>query len=212
MKCELDNFIIESDIELNYFNEVVEYIKDNSGRILEFFNLDKSPHKVNILIMSYKPFKEFIVSKYGEILDYISGDSESMSHSIRVLNVEDQKKYTIHKNANVDVIKTTILHEIVHQCHHIYHTDFNQITWFSEGLATVLAEPRRELVKLSECDFEKLKTDFRHYKGSYGFAHTIVSFILNNYSKEEIEKLYSNPDYLRVRSNDIFKKAKEMYG
>ena len=37
MKKELENFIIESDIQLDYFEEVVEHIAENEKRILDFF-------------------------------------------------------------------------------------------------------------------------------------------------------------------------------
>ena len=209
MKSELDNFIIESDLELTYFNDIVNYIKDNSSRILEFFKLDKLPNKVNILILSYEPFRKYIISKNGEILSYISGFSDSKNHTIRVLNIEDQIKYTTHKNANVELIEKTILHEIVHQCHHICLTDYQYIPWFSEGLATNLANQDNKIVNLKDCDFERLKNDFMHYKGNYDYAYTIVKYILNNYSKEEIVKLYSNPEYLRGKQDTIFKEAKK---
>jgi len=205
---EIDNFIIESDININYFDDIVNYIKENEKRILSFFELDKLPNKVNIKILSYEPFKEFIISKYGEILDYISGDSDSKTKTIRILNIEDQAKYTIHKNVDVDKIKKTALHEIVHQCHHVYHTDYRNTSWFAEGLATNLANQNYILSNLDECDFDRLKNDFRHYKGNYNFAYTIVNYILNNYSKEEIHKLYSNPDYLREKNDMIFEEAK----
>ena len=119
MKKELENFIIESDIQLDYFNDIVEHIAKNEQRILDFFKLKKLPQKVKILILSYEPFKEYIVSKYGEILSYICGDSNSSTCTIRILNVDDQIKYTTHKDADVERIKDTALHEIVHQCHHI---------------------------------------------------------------------------------------------
>lgn len=211
MKKELDNFIIESDIDLDYFDEIVNYIIENENRLLNFFKLDKLPHKVNILILSYAPFKDFIISKYGEILSYICGDSNSSTHTIRILNVDDQIKYTTHKDADVERIKDTVLHEIVHQCHHVYHTDYTgyrQTTWFSEGLATNISNQKYEIQDLNQCDFDKLKTDFRHYKGSYKYAYTIVNYILNNYSDEEIEKLYKNPDYVREKANIIFEEAK----
>ena len=57
-------------------------------------------------------------------------------------------------------------------------------------------------------DFDKLKNDFSHYKGSYIYAYTIVNYVLNNYSNEEIEKLYKNPNYLREKSSKIFEEAK----
>ena len=211
MKRELENFIIESDVQLNYFDDVVDYIANNERRILDFFKLGKLPNRVKILILSYEPFKEFIISKYGEILSYICGDSNSSTHTIRILNVDDQIKYTTHKDADVEKIQDTALHEIVHQCHHIYITDYTgykQTTWFSEGLATNILNQKYEIQDLNQCNFDELKTDFRHYKGSYRYAYTIVNYVLNNYSDEEIEKLYKNPDYVRESANKIFEEAK----
>lgn len=211
MKKELENFIIESDIQLDYFNDIVEHIAKNEQRILDFFKLKKLPQKVKILILSYEPFKEYIVSKYGEILSYICGDSNSSTCTIRILNVDDQIKYTTHKDADVERIKDIALHEIVHQCHHVYHTDYTgykQTTWFSEGLATNISNQKYEIQDLSQCDFDKLKSDFRHYKGGYSYAYTIVNYVLNNYSNDEIERLYKNTDYVRENANKIFEEAK----
>lgn len=208
MKKELDNFVIESDIQLEYFDEVISYIIENERRILDFFKLKKLPNKVKILILSYEPFKKFIISKYGEILSFVSGDSDSETNTIRILNVDDQIKYTTHKDADIERIKNTALHEIVHQCHHIYHTDYRQTTWFAEGLATNISNQKYEIQDLSECDFDMLKNDFRHYKGNYRFAYTIVKYVLNNYSNEEIERLYKDPEYLRERADIIFEEAK----
>lgn len=208
MKKELDNFIIESDLELDYFEEVVNHIIQNERRILEFFKLEKLPNKVKIKILSYEPFKEFVVSKYGEIQDYVSGDSDSKTSTIRILNIADQIKYTTHKNASVERIKGTALHEIVHQCHHVFHNDYRGITWFAEGLATNISNQDYELKNLNECDFDKLRSDFRHYKGSYSFSYTLVNYILNNYTEEEIIRLYKEPDYLREKADIIFEEAK----
>ena len=206
MRCELDNFIFESDINIDFFDDVVNYAKDNEKFILDFFKLDKLPNKFKIIILSYKSFKDFIISKYGEILDYVCGDSDSSSKTIRILNVDDQIKYTSHKDASIDKIKSTILHEIVHQCHHIFHNDCNQIVWFAEGLATNLSKQDNSIVDLNNCDFNRLKNDFRHYNGNYNCAHTIVNYILNNYSRDEVEKLYSN--LLRKRADFIFLEEK----
>lgn len=205
---ELDNFIIESDIKLDYFDEVVNHIIQNEKRILDFFKLEKLPKKVKIMILSYEPFKEFVISKYGEIMDYVSGDSDSKTNTIRILNIADQIKYTIHKNASVERIKGTALHEIVHQCHHVYHNDYRGITWFAEGLATNISNQDYELKNLNECDFDKLRSDFRHYKGSYNYSYTLVNYILNNYSEDIITELYKNPDFLRESAERIFEEAK----
>ena len=203
MKIELENFIIESDIQLDYFEEVVKHIVENERRILNFFKLERLPNKIKILILSYNPFKEIIISKYGEILNYVRGNSSSETNTIIVLNIEDQIKYTIHKDADIKSLKDTVLHEIVHQCHHVYHNNHRQIIWFSEGLATNLANQNYKISDLNKCDFDKLKN-----KGSYIYAYTIVNYVLNNYSNEEIEKLYKNPNYLREKSSKIFEEAK----
>lgn len=208
MRRELENFIVESDIELDYFDEVIDYIVENERRILDFFKLEKLPNKVRIMILSYEPFKDFIVAKYGEIMSYVSGDSDSKTNTIRILNITDQIKYTTHKDASIERIKGTILHEIVHQCHNVYHSDYRQTIWFSEGLATNISNQNYELKNLNECDFDKLRTDFGHYKGNYNFSYTLVNYILNNYSEEEITKLYKDPDYLRERAQSIFEEAK----
>ncbi len=208
MRKELENFIIESDIYIDYFDEIINHIVENEKRILYFFKLEKLPEKVTIKILSYEPFKEFVVSKYGAILDYVSGDSDSKSRTVRILNVKDQIKYTKHKDASVDKIKATTLHEIVHQCHRVYHCEYRQIRWFAEGLATNLSNQDYELISLEECDINTLKNDFSHYEKSYKYAHTIVNYILNNYSDEEITKLYKNPNYLRERAERIFEEAK----
>ena len=52
MKKELENFIIESDIQLDYFEEVVEHIAENEKRILDFFKLERLPNKIKILVIN----------------------------------------------------------------------------------------------------------------------------------------------------------------
>ena len=50
-------------------------------------------------------------------------------------NIDDQIKYTTHKDANVDQIKKTALHEVVHICHLQYPNDYNQTSeylWIDE--------------------------------------------------------------------------------
>ena len=207
MKKELNNYIISSDKDIDYFDDIVNYINSNEKRILDFFELNKPPKKINILILNYKNFKSYIINKYGEILDYVRGDTDSLSNTIRVLNINDQKEFTTHKDANVDQMKKMILHEIIHQCHNVYHNDYSLIVWFSEGLATNLSNQSYQIVNLNKCDFNILKNDFGRYKGNYNYAYTIVNYILNNYSKEEIHKLYSNPHYLREKQDIIFKEA-----
>ena len=58
MRRETDNFIIESDTKIDYFEEIVNYILDNEERVLNFFHLNKLPKKYSIQILSYDKFKD----------------------------------------------------------------------------------------------------------------------------------------------------------
>ena len=207
MRQELDNFIINSDTNIPYFNEIVNHIINNESMLLTFFNLKGFSNKVKISLMSYEPFKLFILNKYGDIAPWTRGDSDYNTNTIRVLNIEDQLKYTSHKDADLEQLKDTILHEIVHSCQNEYHRDFRETIWFAEGLATNLSNQKYSLVSLEDCDFNELKNKFHYYKGGYAYAYTIVNYILNNYSKEEIDRLYSDPDYLRANNDKLFAEA-----
>ena len=209
MRRELNNFIIESDTEVNYFDDIVDHIIINESSLFDFFNLKGFSSKVKISLMSYEPFKLFILNKYGDIADWTRGDADYNTNTIRVLNIEDQLKYTSHKGANLEQLKDTIMHEIVHACHNEHHRDYNETIWFAEGLATNLSNQNYLVVSLDECDFLALKNDFHHYKGGYAYAYTIVNFILNNYPKEEVDRLYSDPDYLRANADRLFIEANE---
>ncbi len=208
---ETNNFIIKSDKDIKYFNDVVSNIIIKEKEVLSFFNLNKLVPKINIVFMNYESFKSFIINKYGSIKSYVRADADNETKTIRVLVIEDQIKYTTHKDANISDLLSLIIHEIVHMCHNQICADYNQTIWFYEGIATNLSNQNYSLINLNNCDFDKLKNNFSEVKNNYSYAYTIVKFILNNYKKEEIVKLYSNANYLREKSNNIFIEAKSWY-
>ena len=210
MERELENFIVTSDKELQYFDDVVNHITENEKRILKFFKLEKLPQKVEIQILSYEPFKEFIITNRHKMPDFVCGNSDFDNKVIRLLNIEDRIKYTIHKNTSVDSFEKTVLHEIAHQCHSVHNNDSFQTKWFREGLASNLANQRYKPQDINKCDFVKLKEEFDNYESYYSYPYScaIVNYVLLNYPEEEIEKLYSNSDYLRERTDSIFEEAK----
>lgn len=209
---ELENFTIRSEQELEYFDETADYIAENEKRILKFFKLDKLPQKVDIQIVNYEQFKAYCASVGKKLHNFTRGfaifnDNEKV---IKMLNIEDQRKYTVHKAANVDEFKTTTLHEIVHECHSFVCEDRSaDIVWFREGLASNLSNQNWKVIDLSKCDFGKIKENLYNYKSGYNCAHTLVKYVIENYTEDEVERLYSNSNYLRERADLIFEEAKE---
>ena len=208
MYRELDNFVVTSEIKLDYFADIVNYLKENERPILDFFGLSKLPKKYQIKILEYPAFRAFIVKKYGLIQDYVRGDTDVKSSTIVILTLEDQLKYTSHKDTNLEEMLEMIMHEFIHACNNEVSKITRENIWLREGLATNLAHQDYEIVDLRPCDFARLKKDFNGYgHGSYGFAYTIVNYILNNYSKPEINRLLTDNDYLVNRADDIFLEA-----
>ena len=126
------------------------------------------------------------------------------------MDLNDQRKFTTHTNANLDEILKMIMHEFVHACNDEVKKWVRKTIWFHEGLATNLAHQDYEITDLETCDFEKLEWNFNGYgSGSYSYAYTIVNYLLNNYSHEEVMYFVKEPDYLIENSKTIFNQAKE---
>ena len=157
---ELENFIIKSDDDIGYFDDVVKQVQSTEVEIMEFFGLKELNPKVTIEIMRYEPFKNHIISKYGEIASYVRGDGSAKDRYIRILDIEDQIKYTSHKNATLENTLLMISHEMVHACDSVnVSNNFYKSIWFREGLATNLSHQDYECIDLSNCDFN-IKSGF----------------------------------------------------
>lgn len=114
IKQETNNFIIKSENNLEYLEDVLNFIQDNENKILNFFELKELNNKYTIRIIKYESFKNYIINKYGELKKYVIGDTDFESKTITILDVEDQKKYTTHKDSTLEETLKMILHEIVH--------------------------------------------------------------------------------------------------
>lgn len=210
MKKELNNFIIESNVQIDYFDEIIDFILKNEKDILLFFKIRNVPNKIRIEILNYDSFKEAQMIRFNKITDYVRGITDEKNNKIIVLTLEDQIKYTTHKDACLDDMLKMILHEIVHSFNSIINKDHNQLIWFREGLATNLANQNYKLMDLNICNFDALKSDFYNSgKYNYAFAHTIVNYILNNLDENEIDKLITDSDFLRNNSDRLFLEAKD---
>lgn len=212
MNTETENFIIESDKKINYFDEIVENVKEFEKKLLGYFELKKLERKYTISIVKYDTFKDLIISKYGKIQNYQRGNTDYKSRKITILDFDDQIKYTNHKDSNVaDCIKM-IKHEMVHAFNSEFNHDYRQTIWFREGLAINLAKQNYEIEDLSSCDFEKLKNDWYNYgKTNYRCAYIIVRYMLETFAKDEVLEYVADSNFLRANADKIFEEAKEYF-
>ena len=210
---ELDNFIIKSEEDLPYFDDIVNHVQNVEVEIMEFFGLKELNPKETFEIMRYEPFKNYYLNSKGckEIPYYVRGYTGIRNglHYIKVLDIDDQIKYTSHKDSSLEDTLLMISHEIVHACDIVNPGEFFYKTkWFREGLATNLSHQKYECVDLSKCNFDKLVNNWNEYS-EYKYAYTIVNYILNNYSHEEVMRMDKNTEYLLSICDEIFENAKE---
>ena len=197
---ELDNFIIKTDMDIPYFDDIVNQVKTTEVELMEFFGIKEFNPKITIEVLPYMQFRNWIFHKYKNIAGFCRADQDKDTNTIRLLNLDDQLGFTNHKDTNLDEFLKTTSHEMVHAF------DPSKTLWFREGLATNLSHQDYECVDLSNCDFDKLVNKWHEYN-KYVFAYTIVNYILNNYSHEEVMKMDMDSDYLASKSDEIFKNA-----
>lgn len=208
MSIVLNNFIIETDKKIPYFDQIVNYIESNEADILSFFHLSKLSNKYHIKIIDICEFKEFIINKYGIYKNSNIADTDRKSKTIRILSYEDIMIYANYKKFTLEDYFKIFIHEFVHACHNELSNGCKEDIWFREGLAVNLAKQDYDLIDI-DIDFEDLINNFRIIPNNYSYAYTIVKYILNNYSNDEIFKLISDLNYFKDKSKSIFKKLKK---
>lgn len=207
---ETNNLIFEDQTDISYFNDLVLYVDEHEQEVLETFRIPELSSKWKVIIMPFEDFKNLMIKNYGRYEDYMAGHANSDERIIRCLNIEDQIKYTKHKDANLEKIQKMIVHEFVHACYSEVAIKGNRVHWFNEGLATYLSHQDREFKDISNVDFNLLLNDFNAMHGAgYTPAYLIVKYIFENYSSEGIYKMIIDPNYLISKTKDIINESVE---
>lgn len=207
---ETNNLIFEDQTDISYFNDLVFYVDKHEQEVLEVFRIPELSSKWKVIIMPFEDFKNLMIKNYGGYEDYMAGHANSDERIIRCLNVEDQIKYTKHKEANLERLQKMIIHEFVHACYSEVVIKGNRVHWFNEGLATYLSHQDRDFKDISNIDFNLLLNNFYATHGAgYTPAYLIEKYIFENYSSEEIYKMIIDPDYLISKTKDIINESVE---
>lgn len=73
MKINLNNIIIEYSKDLNYINDIINYIELNEKEILSFFRISKLSKKYTLKILNYDEFKNILLINM-EKLNHMLGE------------------------------------------------------------------------------------------------------------------------------------------
>ena len=206
MKKEINNFIISSNKEISYIEEIIEYLDDCSNYILKFFGLEEIPNKVNVVIWDdIDKYREHI-EKYYEYKSYMIADTND--GNINLLDVDVARKYTEHINLDIKRLKTTICHEFIHICQQhleVEHLD-EDIYWFWEALATNLGNPDNFNVINLDISPKELQ-DFNNVKNNYNIAFTIGKYMLSNIPHDTLIEYIKYPSKLKLDESKIISNA-----
>ena len=205
---ETKNLIFEDYTDMPYLDEIVSYVSKHEQEILNFFRIPEFNPKWKVQFIPFEEFKNTMIQLRGKYEDYEAGLTQQSIKTIKSLNIEDQIKYTKHKDCDINRIRKMIVHEFVHASYSVLLP--NSIQWFNEALATYLSHQDRELKDISDVDLTGLKifNDIAP-KGGYTYAYYIARYLFANYSEDEIYKLVSDRDYLIEKQNGIFEETKE---
>ncbi|MBR5662538.1 MAG: hypothetical protein IKX00_02660 [Bacilli bacterium] len=205
---ETNNLIFIDHTNISYLTDVILNVDEQEVDILNFFRLSELKTKWKVEVLPFEEFKTIMIEKRGRYEDYMSGCAFSEERTIRILNIEDQIKYTKHKDADFEKFCKQIVHEFVHACYAEILP--NAVQWFNEALATFLSHQDRDFYDISDVDLTGLKV-FNEIasKGGYSYSYFIACYLFNNYPEEEVFELAKDRDLLISKSNFLFDETKK---
>ena len=197
-----DNFIVECEESLPYINDLKLKLKQESDRILNFFELQELKKAKIIKIWTNKEaYQQYLEHYVDTYYDWMCADTYDVN--INLLSIEECKKTEAHKNMTLKEMLENITHEFVHACQQEINKDSKNVEWFWEALATNLANPFDHVASM-QCEDEELINNFNATPFAYEICYTIGKYLLENYSKEQILEYVKQPEKLRKEAKTIF--------
>lgn len=207
MKIEKNNYVIEYDESNKYIEEVCDYLDDKIDFILSFFELTRLKEKRKVIIWNNLEEYKKHIEQFYPYQDYMCADTND--GNINLLSLEAAHKTNEHSTMTIDELKRTIAHEFVHVCQQdaeLEHID-NDIVWFWEGLATNLGNPE-DFRKVEINASNKEIDEFNSLNNNYPIAYTIGSYMIENYSHDQIMEYVRYPKKLKEDSSKILEESR----
>lgn len=174
-----------SNSDLEYIDELVEFLEKETKRVVTFFKIKDFGDKVKVKL--YDDLNSFREDNYKimkrEVPLWLAGLTfRDNGDYINALSLNEYQKTKSHENGTLNDLKNLILHEFVHSCHYEINNNM-RIVWLMEGLATNLSgqyvdnTPRFtkdvELEKMIKggCSYINYYTMFKYVYDTYGYDY-----------------------------------------
>lgn len=190
-----------TDKDINYIDDLTEFINNNSKDIVDFFGLENFKEKVILYMFDdLEKFRKNISNKYKNniVPSWLCGFSynENNNFIIKTLCLDEYKKTKGHTNHNLNDLKNLILHEFVHSCQLKYInfllSNIKLPLWLKEGMACLLSRQYDD-VKLG---FDATLDEVINGNTNYSNYYTMFLYVYNTYGKEYILELLRNSEKL----------------
>lgn len=208
MIIKRENFVIKCAQEINYIDEIVDFLETKMDNLMNYFELKKLKQTIRIIVFNdIKKYKSHI-ERYTDFYDYMCADT--YDGNINLLSLTEAQKSKEHKDMTIDDMKKIILHEFVHICQkECQKEEYNKtVTWFWEALATNLGNPENRSIKKISASNKEI-TNFNSLKSNYSIAFTIGKYLIDNFSYEDILEYVKYPSILLANEEIILSGARE---
>lgn len=214
-KVESDCFDVEyNECDESYINSVIDILQNDQKRIMDFFKLTKLDKKVTIKFWDnldvYREHFNQMLKPYGQVVqDWESARATNAPNesNINIVSYLERLKCQGHSHDEVEQITKTVIHEFVHVCHAQYNNHYNSLVWFSEALATILADQYKDLEPVFTCNLDELLHKPLNYR-NYQF---LGKYVLEFYDHDYVLELARNNELLINETPKLFNEAKEMF-
>lgn len=215
LKKKFEIFEIEyNENDSEYIDNLINYLKENYKKIMEFFEIKNYDKNIKIKIWdskeSYRDYFNKKYKKYGynkTVAPWEVGRTHIDEYPrIDLILYKESLECQGHQNDTIDNYIQMVLHEFVHVCHFIYNKETTNVTWFSEGLATNLSH--QSVYINNPLTLDASLDEITNGKVFYQNYYAMVNYLLNNYSREEILELVKNKELLIKETPEIYEQTK----
>ena len=205
---EFDIFKIEyTKDDLDYIDNLVNYLKNNYKDIMNFFNLKEFNKKIEIKLWNdINLYRNNMSDKYNvKIPNWEVGRGYRGKKGIYIdlLSFNECKKAKGHNNDKLEYLFSVLIHEFVHVCQFEYNDSTPTLTWFNEGLATNLSGQYKNCPYIITSSLQ----DILNAKSNYNNFYLMGKYLLNNYDKEYTLKLAKDKELLIKDTPKIYKET-----